>query len=74
MDRQKIAKLIESATTYETVSGPYCEKYLDEFKLVELVVQACAKASERMLEVSGIHNIKMDPLTMMDYIEIKTKE
>lgn len=74
MDRQKIAKLIESATTYETTSGPYCESYLDEFKLVELVIESCAKASERMLELSGIHTIKMDPMTMLEFIEIKTKE
>jgi hypothetical protein len=41
-------------------------------KYAELIVKACAKASEEMISVSGrVYTIKMDPLTMMDYIENK---
>ena len=41
MDRNKVAEFIEKATTYDTISGPYVEKSLDEFKFAELIVKDC---------------------------------
>lgn len=53
MNRQKIATLIEHATTYDTISGPYVERSLDEYKLAELVAKECILAIQRKIVRNG---------------------
>lgn len=53
INRQKIATLIEHATTYDTISGPYTERSLDEFKLAEIVAKECILAIQRKVIRNG---------------------
>lgn len=54
-DRTRISEFIEKATIVESVGGPYCESYFDEYKFAEILIDECVKLmQERWYELNAL--------------------
>ena len=61
-NRARIAEFIEKATTVESVGGPYCESYFDEYKFAEILIKECTQLMrERWYELNADETFRFDP-------------
>ncbi len=53
MDREKLLKLVENSTTYETISGPYTEAIFNEGKFAQLIAKDCILTIQNKIVRNG---------------------